>query len=89
MTPTNAEALPNLVAIGVSADGIGAIHSVLGSLPSDFPAAVVLVMHRGPISAGALEQILARRSGLPVRGKGESRSKRERCMSRPPTGICS
>jgi chemotaxis response regulator CheB len=48
MTPTNLEALPNLVAIGVSADGIGAIHSILGSLPKDFPAAVLLVMHRAP-----------------------------------------
>src|SRR5262245_5887502 len=66
MTP-NPEALPNLVAIGVSADGIGAIHSILGSLPKDFPAAVVLVMHRSPKSAGGLEQILARRSGLPVK----------------------
>src|SRR5262245_9079937 len=59
--------LPNLVAIGVSAEGIGGIHSILGSLPKEFPAPVLLVMDRGPISGGALEQILARRSGLPVK----------------------
>jgi len=67
MRPTNPEALHDVVAIGVSADGIGALHSILGSLPKEFPAAVVLVMHRGPTSAGALEQILGRRSGLPVK----------------------
>jgi chemotaxis response regulator CheB len=40
----------DLVAIGVSANGIGAIQSIFGTLPRDFPAAVVLVMHHSPLS---------------------------------------
>jgi two-component system chemotaxis response regulator CheB len=57
------------VAIGISADGIGSLDAVLGGLPADFPAPVLIVIHRRASGAagGSLERILARRSTLPVR----------------------
>jgi two-component system, chemotaxis family, protein-glutamate methylesterase/glutaminase len=57
-----------LVMMGASWGGLDAVSRVLGALPSDFPAPVVVVQHRGVDSrSGALETILGSGGGLPVR----------------------
>src|SRR5581483_5565621 len=57
----------NLVVIGASAGGIEAISAVLGSLPPDFAAPIVIAQHVDPTRASHLAEILGRRSKLPVR----------------------
>jgi len=56
-----------LVAIGASWGGLRAVEHVLGSLPADFGAAVVLAQHRrADYDDGRLERLLAARCALPV-----------------------
>ena len=38
----------DVVAIGASAGGIEALHAVVGALPVQFPAAVLIVQHMDP-----------------------------------------
>jgi two-component system chemotaxis response regulator CheB/two-component system response regulator WspF len=56
-----------LVAIGVSAGGPAALAILLGALPQDFPAAVVIVQHVDRAFAAGLAQWLDGQSALPVR----------------------
>jgi two-component system chemotaxis response regulator CheB len=58
---------PYIVAIGVSADGVSALQTILQALPGDFPATVLIVQHRSPGGPGLLAKVLGRRSTLPVR----------------------
>jgi two-component system chemotaxis response regulator CheB len=51
--------------VGASAGGVPALQTVLGGLPEDLPASVLVVVH-GPGPAGALRGILARGCALPV-----------------------
>jgi two-component system chemotaxis response regulator CheB len=54
----------NIVTIGVSADGLDALKTIVGNLPADFPAAVFIVRH---IDAGGrilLADILSRSGPL-------------------------
>jgi len=62
-----------LIAIAASAGGIQALAAVLGALPSDLPAAVVVVQHRFPGKTSRLEQILARNAHMPVLTATEDR----------------
>jgi len=67
-------AVRDLVVIGGSAGGIQAVSTLLGDLPVDLPAAVVVVLHRAAdSSSNGLEPVLARASALPVSmaGHGE------------------
>ena len=56
-----------LVVIGTSTGGPGALHTVIPSLPGDFPAAVVIVQHIPVGFSKPLAEHLARRSQIPVR----------------------
>ena len=56
-----------LVAIGASAGGPSALAKILGSLPADFPAAVVVVQHVDENFAGGLADWLRSHSPLRVR----------------------
>jgi len=56
-----------LVVIGSSAGGIEALSTLVATLPRDFPAPVVIAQHLDPNRASHLQEILARRSALPVR----------------------
>jgi CheB methylesterase len=47
-----------IVVVGASAGGFEAVRTVLGGLPDDFPAAVLVVIHTGP--NGILPEALAR-----------------------------
>lgn len=56
----------DLVAIGASWGGLRAVGTVLGALPAEFPAAIVIAQHRG-VEDGMLAQLLDRNGALAVR----------------------
>jgi chemotaxis response regulator CheB len=63
---------PRLVCIGTSAGGPAALATVLGALPADFSAAIVIVQHVDERFAHCLVEWLAQRSRIPVRGASET-----------------
>jgi two-component system response regulator WspF len=65
--PAAAAAAPPLLAIGASTGGPEALAQVLGGLPADFPAAVVIVQHIAAAFAPGLASWLRGRAALPVR----------------------
>jgi two-component system chemotaxis response regulator CheB len=54
----------NIVTIGVSADGLDALKTIVGNLPADFPAAVFIVRHIGAGGRRLLADILSRSGPL-------------------------
>src|SRR5579871_1584190 len=56
----------NLVVIGSSAGGIEAISLLVSTLPTAFPAPIVLAQHLDPTRASNLDMIIRQRSTLPV-----------------------
>src|SRR5215472_1828579 len=56
----------HLVVTGSSAGGIEALTMLVGSLPGDFPAPVVIAQHLDPTAPSMLPQIIARHTSLPV-----------------------
>ncbi|OXM59336.1 chemotaxis protein CheB [Amycolatopsis vastitatis] len=56
-----------VVALVASAGGLQALSSVLRNLPSDLPAAVLIVLHQAPQTPSQLAEILDRHTSLPVR----------------------
>lgn len=63
-----------LVAIGASAGGPGAVATLLGGLPRDFPAALVLVQHVDEKFVPGLASWLGQHTALPVRPAREGDS---------------
>lgn len=57
----------DVVGFAASAGGIEALGTVVGSLPADFPAAVVVVQHVSPKHESHLPKILGRRTQLRVK----------------------
>ncbi len=56
-----------LVVIGSSAGGIEALSRVVASLPSDFPAPIVIAQHLDPRRPSHLGEILSRHATLPIK----------------------
>jgi len=56
-----------LVAIGASAGGPGALATVLGGLPANFKAALVVIQHVDDMFVNGMAEWLNQRSALPVR----------------------
>jgi two-component system, chemotaxis family, protein-glutamate methylesterase/glutaminase len=61
------EAAFDVVAIAASAGGLAAISAVLGALPANFPATVLIVQHVDPRHRSLMAEILARRSSLRIK----------------------
>lgn len=57
----------DVVGVAASTGGLAAVTEVLRSLPSDFPAAVVLVLHRASGWGDGTAGTLTRRTGLRVK----------------------
>ncbi|HEU5330904.1 MAG TPA: chemotaxis protein CheB [Thermomicrobiales bacterium] len=64
---TEDASLSQLVVIGASAGGIEALATLVATLPPNFPAPIVLAQHLDPRRPSHLQEILTRRSTLPVR----------------------
>jgi two-component system, chemotaxis family, CheB/CheR fusion protein len=58
---------PYLVVVGSSAGGIEALSRLVSTIPEGFSAPVVIAQHLDPERKSRLQEILARRSTLPVR----------------------
>lgn len=56
----------DIVAIAASAGGLTALTSILGKLPKEFGAIVVVVQHLDPRHRSLMPQIIGRRSTMPV-----------------------
>ena len=61
------EHFDHLVVIGSSAGGVDALINLVGTLPTDFPAPIVIAQHLDRRRESHLGEILASRSPLPVR----------------------
>src|SRR5689334_7374678 len=57
----------DVIAIGASAGGIEALHTVAASLPGDFPVSVLIVQHMDPRHKSLLAGLLGRRCRLRVK----------------------
>src|SRR5438876_3823534 len=57
----------DVVALASSAGGLTALSEVLACLPSDFPAALVVVQHLDPRHRSLMAEILSRRTTLHVK----------------------
>ena len=55
------------VVIGASAGGLAALTEVIGGLPADFPAAVLVVQHLAKNFKSLLSEILSRSSALKIK----------------------
>lgn len=56
----------DVVALASSAGGIAALSEILGSLPAEFPATIVVVQHLDPRHRSLMADILRRRTALNV-----------------------
>ena len=61
----------DVVALAASAGGLNALTHVLGTLPREFPAAVVVLQHLDPRHRSLMADILSRRTALPVKEAAE------------------
>jgi two-component system chemotaxis response regulator CheB len=57
----------DVVAVGASAGGVEALHTVAAGLPADFPVPVLIVQHMDPRHKSMLAGLLARRCRLRVK----------------------
>jgi two-component system chemotaxis response regulator CheB len=56
----------DIIVVGASAGGVEALSALVGSLPPDLPAAILIVLHVPPWSRSELPRILSRSGPLPA-----------------------
>lgn len=56
----------NIVVIGASAGGVEALQRLCASLPSDFPAVVLIAQHLSPSARSMLPQLIERVAAMPT-----------------------
>jgi two-component system chemotaxis response regulator CheB len=61
----------DIVVVGASAGGMGALEALVAGLPADFPAAVFVVWHLAPGVESALPRVLNRAGPLPALHPGD------------------
>ena len=76
VAPLKPDARQRLVAIGASAGGPSALATVLGSLPADFAAPVVIVQHVDKVFADGMAQWLDGQTQIRVRTASEGEQPR-------------
>jgi two-component system chemotaxis response regulator CheB len=69
--PSHPDAVFDVVALAASAGGLVALSVVLGGLPADFRAAIVVVQHLDPRHRSLIAEILSRRTPLRVKEAAE------------------
>ncbi len=57
-------ARPEIIVMGASAGGVEALQTVLSGLPSDFPAAVLVVVHTSPEEKSHLADVFNRNGNI-------------------------
>src|SRR5882724_5737642 len=62
----NSAAREDLVVVGSSAGGVGALSTLVSTLNRSFPAPIVIAQHLDPQRPSHLATILERRSTLPI-----------------------
>lgn len=78
--------LNNLIIVGASAGGYRVLMEILRDLPSDIPAAIVIILHMPLGSSHDLAQSLARSSRLPIVTVEEPTALRQGTIFLPPPG---
>lgn len=61
------QAAESIVVIGASAGGIEALSTLVTMIPTSFPAPIVVAQHLDPRRPSRLNELLARRSKVPIR----------------------
>ncbi len=75
----------DMIVIGASAGGVEALQVICAGLPADLDAAIMVVLHSPPSSAGLLPHILSRAGPLPaVHPTENERIKKRRIYVAPP-----
>ena len=72
-TAHTSSTLPPLIAIGASTGGPKALAALLGSLPPEFNAAIVVIQHIDQVFAGGLSTWLGQQTSLKVRTAEQGR----------------
>lgn len=75
----------DIIVIGTSAGGVGALRAILRSLPRDLPAAVFVVIHLAPHLPSQLAEVLKRYTRLAVHSvRGPTRFRKGTVYLAPP-----
>lgn len=56
----------DIIVIGASAGGVEALRGLVGALPADFPASILVVVHTAPRGVSLLARVLDRAGPLPA-----------------------